>query len=121
MGDQTRKVWVAFTNTDLTEGRGYQNPLAVCEIEATAVRLAKGKYVQGSDCPVRGVDLIMVDGKWFAPIEVVNIQSASEQDLAVQVLADRRRMAIEKARAAGLSEDDIKAMQGLLTVKEIRR
>jgi len=33
-----RIVYVAMTNTDLTEGRGWQIPLAVCEAESTAIR-----------------------------------------------------------------------------------
>jgi hypothetical protein len=46
---EKRTVWVAYTNTDCTEGRGYDVPIAVCAAEATAVRLARKQYVQGSD------------------------------------------------------------------------
>lgn len=49
---ETKTYYSVYTNSDLTEGRGYHIPLALCESESTAVRLGKKKYVQGSDCPV---------------------------------------------------------------------
>lgn len=73
-----KTVWVAYTNTDCTEGRGYDIPIAVCELEVTARRLARGRHVQGSDGPVRPVDA--------------------------------KREALEKARAAGLTEGDLSAL-----------
>ena len=36
----TKDVWVVYTNTDLTEGRGYQYPIHVCGSPATAERMA---------------------------------------------------------------------------------
>ena len=48
--EDSKKVWVAWSNTDLTEGRGKPIPKAVCEEESTAVRLGKKGDVQGSDC-----------------------------------------------------------------------
>ena len=51
-----KTAWVAYTNTDCTEGRGYDIPIAACELEVTARRLARGRHVQGSDGPVRPVD-----------------------------------------------------------------
>jgi hypothetical protein len=50
---EKRTIWVAYTNTDCTEGRGRDVPIAFCAAEATAIRLARKKYVQGSDGPVR--------------------------------------------------------------------
>ena len=36
---ESKTVFIAWTNTDLTEGRGVQIPLAVCESQTTAKRL----------------------------------------------------------------------------------
>lgn len=106
----TKTVYVAYTNTDCTEGRGYDVPIAVCEMEATAKRIAKKQYVQGSDGPVRSVDLVKIGDKWYAPSAAINIIKPSKDDVAVQARVDAKRDALEKAKALGLSEDDIKAL-----------
>ena len=49
---EKRTVWVAYTNTDCNEGRGHDVPIAVCAAEATALRLARKQYVQGTDARV---------------------------------------------------------------------
>lgn len=108
MSDQKKQAFVVYTNTDLTEGRGWNYPVAVCETEATANRLAKKAYVQGCDAPVEKRELIRVGGEWYGPVRV--IPSTKEDDHSQQLL-DQRRAALEKAFAAGLSEDDVKALR----------
>ena len=105
-----RTVWVAYTNTDCTEGRGRDVPIAVCAAEATAIRLAKKKYVQGSDGPVRTVDLVKIDGKWYAPGTLVDVVEPTREDIAAQTAIDAKRDAIEKAKAAGLTDADLLAL-----------
>ena len=100
-------VFVAYTNTDCTEGRGRDIPIAVCESEATAIRLAKGQYVQGSNGPVRKVEVIEVDGKFFYPKSAVTLVPPTKEDLAQDARLEAKRVAIEKARTAGLTEEDI--------------
>jgi len=107
-GYETRDAWLVESNTDLTEGRGERFPLAVCRLEATANRMAKGRYVQGSDAPVSPVKLLRVDGRWYGPVDVV--QPCAE-DEAVQMVMNERRKAINKAKAAGLTEADIEALR----------
>ncbi|HHO0758299.1 TPA: hypothetical protein ACRTNY_001360 [Aeromonas hydrophila] len=48
----TKEVWVVYTNSDLTEGRGHQYPIHVCGSASTAARMATRKGVQGSDANV---------------------------------------------------------------------
>lgn len=108
--DTTKSVYVAYTNTDCTEGRGYDVPIAICEMESTARRLAKKQYVQGSDGPVRRVDLVKIGDKWYAPSAAINIIKPSKDDVAMQARVDARREALEKAKAFGLSDEDIKAL-----------
>lgn len=116
---KTRTVYVAYTNTDRTEGRGANIPYAICEAEVTARRLAKGCYVQGSDGPVKPVDLIMVDGKWYVPADLIQIRGPSREDReeqkrieAERFAKERAEQAIQKARAAGLTDEDINALAG---------
>ena len=71
---ETRTVWVAFTNTDCSEGRGRDVSIGVCATEASARRLARNRYVQGSDGPVLPMELMKIDDKWYEltpPIEVI--------------------------------------------------
>ena len=41
MKSDSKKVWIAWGNTDLTEGKGAAYPKHICELEATAIRLGK--------------------------------------------------------------------------------
>ena len=107
---ETKTVWVAYTNTDCTEGRGHDVPIAVCAAEATAIRLARKQYVQGSDGPVRSMELVNIDGKWYAPSAAIDIVSPSREDVAAQAAIDAKREAVAKAKAAGLTDADLMAL-----------
>lgn len=107
---EKRTVWVAYTNTDCTEGRGHDVPIAACATEATALRLARGKYVQGSDGPVRTMDLMKIDGKWYAPSAAINVIEPTREDTAAQAAIDAKREAMAKAKAAGLTDADLLAL-----------
>ena len=107
---EKKTVWVAYTNTDCNEGRGQDVPIAVCAAEATAMRLARKKYVQGSDGPVRTLDLLKIEGKWYAPSAAINVIDPTSEDVGVQNAIDAKRSAMKKAKAAGLTDADIQAL-----------
>lgn len=105
-----KTLWVAYTNTDCTEGRGHDVPIAVCAAEATALRLARKQYVQGSDGPIRTMELVKIDGKWYAPIAAIHVIDPTREDVAAQAAIDAKRSAMEKAKAAGMTDDDLRAL-----------
>lgn len=107
---EKRTVWVAYTNTDCNEGRGHDVPIAVCAAEATALRLARKQYVQGSDGPVRTMELVKIDGKWYAPSAALTVVEPTREDVAAQAALDTRRDAVAKAKAAGLTDADLLAL-----------
>ena len=107
---EKRTVWVAYTNTDCNEGRGHDVPIAVCATEVTANRLAQRRYVQGSDGPVRTAELLKIDGKWYAPGTAINVVEPTREDVAAQAAIDAKRAALEKAKAAGLTDADLAAL-----------
>jgi hypothetical protein len=80
--NETKSVWVAYTNTDCTEGRGFDVPIAVCTAKATAIRLARKQYVQGHDGPVREMQLVKIDGKWYAPSAAINVIDPTAEDVS---------------------------------------
>lgn len=100
-------IWVVYTNDDLTEGRGREFVKHFCKTEATATRLAKNGYVQGADCPVFPVEAQVVGGRAFLPISIISIIPPSAEDEATQRRIDGHKLAMEKARSLGLSDDDI--------------
>ncbi|AZV93552.1 hypothetical protein CBF45_07340 [Bordetella sp. J329] len=104
----TKPVWVAWTNTDLTEGRGHQIPLAVAETKETAVRIGKRRYVMGSDCPVTESMAVEIKGQWLIPGV---IHAATKEDKAAEDARLARQSAVERAKAAGLSDADIEALR----------
>lgn len=103
-------LWAVYTNDDLTEGRGRQFVKHFCKTQATAVRLAKRGYVQGTDCPVEPVKAIMVEGKYFLPTSMLNIVPPTKEDEDQQRRIDDQKRALEKAKALGLSDDEIAAL-----------
>jgi hypothetical protein len=102
-----KTVWVAWTNTDCTEGRGQQIPKAVCESEAAAIRIGKKGYVQGSDCPVEKGIAVKIQNQWLA---AVRIYAATKEDVANQNSIDKKNALLEKAKKAGFTEEEIKLM-----------
>ena len=107
---EKRVAWVAYTNHDLTEGRGHDIPIAVCEIQATATRLARKRYVQGSDGPVRAIEIIKIGREWYAPESAYILVPPTKEDDAYQTALDARNDAMSKARALGLTDSDLSAL-----------
>lgn len=111
---EERTVWVVTTNNDLTEGRGSQYIKAVCELESTARRLAKGSYIQGSDCPITTKKMFRHNGEWYAPAVITRPNEADI--LAEKVLVakreaeEKRKAALNRARELGLSDEDIELL-----------
>lgn len=103
----TKEVWVVYTNIDLTEGRGYQYPIHVCGSPATAARMAIRKGVQGSDAHVHKEIAVKVRGSWLAPVSIIEPNDADRRADALN--AERLRV-MDKARAAGLTDDEIRML-----------
>lgn len=107
-----KKIWVVSANTDTTEGRGWMKPVYWCEIEATAIRLARGISTQGSDGDVMAwVAHRRDDGHlgpyWTAP---VLFTGPSPEDTKEQICIERVRAARERAVSLGLTDDEIHAL-----------
>lgn len=73
-------VFMPYTNTDLTEGRGEEYPLAYCNLRVTAQRLGKGKSVMGTDCCIEEAETYFINNVRYAPIG--RIASTTDEDLA---------------------------------------
>lgn len=104
-----KDVWIAWTNTDCTEGRGRQIPRAVCATKATAIRMGKKGYIQGGDCPVKKGIAVRINDQWLTP---GYIQEANNQDVTTQKRIDEKSAVLKKAKAAGLTETDLKILSG---------
>jgi len=105
---ETKTIYVVWTNTDLTEGRGRQVPIAYAESVSTAARLAKKRGVMGSDADYGKFEAVKHDGHWCAP---VTIERPSDDDKARDETNARKAAALEKARQLGLTDDDLEALQ----------
>jgi hypothetical protein len=101
---ETKTVWVAWTNSDLTEGRGYRFPLVVCESETTACRLGSDGGVQGSACPVTSETAIYYNGLWLIPGRIV---PPSAEDTEKDKERAQIKDIIKRAKKAGLTDAEI--------------
>lgn len=115
---EKKTVFAVYTNTDLTEGRGSETVKHYCELRSTAERLAKRGYVQGSDCPIKSVELINGGGLWFryTPVRVETPTTLDRQVEELRLNEQRHQAekfaAIQKARMLGLSDEEINAITG---------
>lgn len=100
-------VFIVWTNTDLTEGRGHQVPVAFCESRATAMRLAKRAGVQGTDADVQAFPAIKHHGSWCAPFQMTR---STDADKKQEIELDKRAKLIEKAIASGMTKEDLAAL-----------
>lgn len=108
---EKRKVFVVWTNMDLTEGRGGDFVMTVCEKPTTALRVGKGRYVQGTNCPITESFAFRIGTKWFVPGRIIK---PSKEDKAIEERLALRTVAVNKAKAAGLTDDDIARIENLL-------
>ena len=103
--------YVVLQNTDLTEGRGQEHPIGWFESEWDAMEFAKGKGVMGSPASVKPF-LPGEPGKPVnLPIGPIYIHPFSENGLKFDKQNARHKEAVEKAKAAGLSDDEINALR----------
>lgn len=99
-----RTVYIAYTNTDLTEGRGFQYPLAISESMATVKRLGKGKSVQGCDCDCRIGTAVKINNQWLAPFRLI---TPSKEDLLEDKKTHERLDIIDRMKSCGFSTEEI--------------
>ena len=118
----TMTGYVVWTNTDLTEGRGSEYPLAICKTLSTAKRLAKDKYVMGTDCSITETTLYRIRDehhsydRWFGPVRIIE---PSKEDLEKEKVIkeqeekrERLNTIIKKVRdSMCLTDEEIKVLQ----------
>ncbi|WP_137971973.1 hypothetical protein [Pseudomonas sp. F(2018)] len=102
--NKEKEVWVVWQNTDLTEGRGHEVPILVCETKSTALRMAKKQGVQGSDASVTSFKATHINGHWCAPVVIVK---ATKADQAAEQSRIQFESVLEKAKALGLSPEEL--------------
>lgn len=98
------KIWVVWSNTDLTEGRGNSFPKYLCSKESTALRLRKGCGVQGTNGDITEENAYFIGNKLYAPAMILN---STKEDDREQERLDKKKIAIEKALKLGLTNEDI--------------
>ncbi len=107
---ESRTLYVVFTNTDLTEGRGWQYPIGYSFNEYTALRVAKKKGVMGTDGDVSGYPTLIVDGKEYVPVSLLNIQRPEQADIDKEQADKKRKETVARLLEAGADPEDLKAL-----------
>jgi hypothetical protein len=107
MNSKTKRFWIAWTNTDLTEGRGYSYPLAISESRACAIRLGRKGSTMGCDCNVEHFDAPYIDGRYLFP---ALIQTSTREDDGADKKWEAKSKATEAAKQAGLTPEQIAAL-----------
>lgn len=104
-----KDVWVVWSNTDLTEGRGHYYPKYICESLETAKRLGRGNYVQGTNCPMHQSKGYKINNEWYY-LNSLNRESKEDADLRIK--REKKEEVLSKAKEAGLSDEDLKVLSG---------
>jgi leucyl aminopeptidase len=101
-------VWVVWSNTDLTEGRGREFAKHICRFETTAKRLASKSYVQGSDCPYEEIPLLSLQiGYRNYKFSAVRVIEPTDKDTKEQTQLNKTKEAEQKALKLGLTPEEI--------------
>lgn len=106
----TKVVFVVWSNTDLTEGRGRQIPIYVCASQTTANRLSEKAGVQSTKADVYETEAYRIENKWYAP---THIRSATLADKKIDTARKSREEIVKRAKEFGLSDDDILALSNI--------
>jgi hypothetical protein len=109
MSEET--LWTVQTNSDLTEGRGRQYIKHFCKLQATAIRLSKRGYVQGADCPVDQVRVLVLDGQRVLPASLINVEPPTKEDESVEAQLVARVAALKRAKELGLTDEELSAIR----------
>lgn len=107
---EEKHVWVVYTNTDNTEGRGWDYAIYHCDLESTAKRVAKRRYVQGSDSPISKEKAYKIGSQWYFP--GIRMEHPTEEDKKLQKAVDEKNSVLEKAKALGLTEEELSKLMG---------
>lgn len=99
-----KQVFVAWTNSDCTEGRGYQYPYCVAASRETAIRMGRKRSVQGSDCNVTECTAVRINNQWLVP---GRIELETAEDKKAREAREEKEAIMAKAKAAGLTDDEI--------------
>lgn len=100
---ETKKLYTAYTNSDLENGQGNEIPMAICVLESAAIRMGKSRYVRGKNCPVREVELLEVDGNWYVPLDAVPVEPVNEYDLR----EEQKCQLMRKLKSLGLTDEEL--------------
>lgn len=115
---EDRTVWVVMTRVDTgLRLPDRPNPMTtkdipgeVCETEVTAQRLAKAQRTPIDTRVVKPMKLLNIREHWYVPIEAIKLIEPTKEDYAEQRAITARLKAVEKAKAAGLTDDDLRAL-----------
>lgn len=81
--------------------------LALCMVEVKAIAFAQA----GPNRKVKSFPVIIhTDGKEYISIKACNILPSTPEDRAEQALLDNQRSALAKAKAAGMTSAEIRAL-----------
>lgn len=100
----SKTVWVAWTNTDRTEGRGRQYPAHVAASREAAIRLGRKGGVQGCDCDVSQAMAVRINNVWLVPGQ---IEPETDDDAKRRAAREAKEAVMAKAKEAGLTDEDI--------------
>lgn len=100
-------IWIVMTTDDLTEGRTGLYAKHFCKEEATARRLAKKQFVQGTDCPVQEQEV---------PDQVIRdlrlkIEYPTKDDNVAAMKIAAFKSATSRAKELGLTDEEIAALR----------
>ena len=107
--EEKKFIWAVYSaKTELLE---IPRVVAICEIEATARRLAYRSGMQGGNHLVEQVVLYRAGDACYAPIKLLTIIGPTNEDICNQSLLDEKQRIIKKARIAGFTDAELEILR----------
>lgn len=104
----SHRIFIVFTNSDLTEGRGYPVFVDAFFSETSAKRAAKGIGVQGTDGTIEESIAIYINEQWFIPY---NIKKPSINDVAKDKRKEEIKEVLDKIKSLGLTSKEMELLK----------
>lgn len=106
--EQRKSIYVVMNNNGETS---VDYPKSVTEHLRTAKRLGAGRYIDGNDCPIKKMEMVMMDGTWYVPVEAVKVISPSSNDLREQREIDNNRKLLDRLIGLGVTSEEIQQIK----------
>ncbi len=101
----TNKVYAIITNENLTDGYGREYCLGFSKNKFCAIANGKNKYVQGTQCPIKEIEVKYIDNVAYIPLNLLREFEPTVEDLENEKFENEKNEMIQKMKELGYNPE----------------